>query len=323
MGLLLRSIFVLALVSPFVPRALAANAEAEALLREGRKLNRHFDHAGALERFRRAYEIERSPLVLARIGLTEEALGRWAAAHRHLSEAMEVGASDPWFKLNRAVFERSLWEIGQRVGMLDVIGEPKGAEIRVDGDLVGALPLPRPVAVAAGGAVLEVSAPGHVPVTRAINMRAGQQARESFSLRPVSREASAHPGEPRAPPPNDRAGAWRAPAQWATAIAATAALGWGIAETLIWQGKIDSFNAIDECDLPARDKGGLRCATLYDEGERAKVLAFVGYGLAAAFAATSVVLILTRPAADVAPAKHTLTCGPARAGVGASCTFRF
>ena len=46
------------------------------------------------------------------------------------------------------------------------MGTPVGAEVRIDGELAGKLPLPHPVKATVGGVAMEVRAPGYLPIVR-------------------------------------------------------------------------------------------------------------------------------------------------------------
>ena len=167
--------------------ALAA-ADYEALMREGVSLRRAGDDAAALKRFQRAYELDPTPRALAQIGLAEQALGRWAAADKHLRQALEP-SDDAWIKKNRASIDAALAMVGGHVGQLEVRGAPAGAEVRVDGEVVGRLPLPRPITVTAGEVAVQVRAPGHLPIVRAATITARTLTRETFELQPLGQAA--------------------------------------------------------------------------------------------------------------------------------------
>ncbi|HEX2659819.1 MAG TPA: hypothetical protein VHU40_16155 [Polyangia bacterium] len=164
------------------PAALADDAEA--LIRQGIELRRAGRDAEALEQFRRANQIAPSPRAAAQIGLAEQALGRWLDADGHLRAAL-AAASDPWIVKNRGTLGTAVIAVGQHLGLLEVLGDPAGASVRVDGLLAGTLPLAQPLRVNLGSVVLEVSADGHIPLTRTLNIASDRLTRESVSLRPL------------------------------------------------------------------------------------------------------------------------------------------
>src|SRR3954451_5273481 len=162
-------------------RVLAASAatEADAALKRGVDLRRRGDDAQALVEFQHAYSWYRSARALAQIGFAEMALGRWRDAEEHLGQAL-ADADDVWVRRNRATIEQSRAMVAGPRGTLEVLGSPEGAELRVDGRLVGRLPLTRPIRVAAGNIGVELRAAGYLPSSRPVTITAGQLSRETI-----------------------------------------------------------------------------------------------------------------------------------------------
>lgn len=160
----------------------------EALIDEGVTLREEGRDAEALERFQRAYELTSSGHALAQIALAEQALGRWTDAYDHLTAALASG--DPWVEARRSPLEQSLARIDEHVGRLELVEGVEGAEVRVNGEVVGTLPLSGPVTVPVGTVVLEVRAAGHVPMQRTLQIRAGARARERIVLVPTGEEVA-------------------------------------------------------------------------------------------------------------------------------------
>jgi PEGA domain len=312
--------------------ARAAGADdADQLIREGIELRRRGDEAAALKRFEAAYTLVKTPRAQAQIGFAQQALGLWGEADRNLREAL--ASADDWIRKNRSVIEAALQTIAEHVGTLEMVGTPAGAEALVNGEKVGALPMK--VNVTIGDAVVEIRAAGYLTVRRNVTIWRGASFRERFDLQrvtpaPADGPAGASPyGEPpRSKPSEDRAssaasatreGAWRGPAIWGTAIGAGASLAFGIGESLVGLGKVNSFNDGAECNKYLADRGSERCGALYDEGQNARLASYVGYGVAGALAATSLVLYLTRPKALP---KEALVCAP-KGQLGVSCSLSF
>ena len=122
------------------------------------------------------------------MGLAEQALGRWIDGEAHLARALEAG-QDPWIAKYRGTLESSRAEIGKHLGSLYVTGGPEGAELRLDGQPVGTLPLRRPLRLPLGTFSLEASVGGHVVVARAVSIAAGLTAHEDLSA-PAAAPAS-------------------------------------------------------------------------------------------------------------------------------------
>ncbi|HET6148915.1 MAG TPA: PEGA domain-containing protein [Polyangia bacterium] len=335
--------------------ARAATDTGDDLISEGMELRRKGDDAAALKRFREAYELTRSPRALAQMGLAEQALGSWSAADQALRAALE-SASDPWIGKHRVVLEQALATINRHLGMLEIAGSPEGAEIWVDGEKAGVLPAK--IRVTTGTVVVEVRRRGFVSVRRTTSVGGGELTRERFNLQrsaaATSSEAVAPgaaatdaaarsgsgaaiavpdsvqagsaqepdtPGVEAAAAPASDGASWRPPAIWTMGGAAAAAIAFGTAEVFVSRGKAGSFNGMVNCNSSLPDRGGQRCADLYDDGQRARTLALVGFGVGAALAATSLVLFLTTP--DPLD-RRALACAPhAGADVGLSCALVF
>src|SRR5260221_6790394 len=120
--------------------AQAADSAEEALIREGIEHRRRQEDAAALPLFQQAYELHHSPRSAAQVGLDEIALGRWIDADRHLEEAL-AAPSDPWIRKNRTILRQALDNVGRQLGELEILGSPEGAEISVEGEVRGTLPL--------------------------------------------------------------------------------------------------------------------------------------------------------------------------------------
>jgi hypothetical protein len=185
----MRFLFVLSLAAlalfalfALTPAHARAN-DADALIEQGVEARADGRDADALALFERAYEIDRTPRALAQIGLAEQALGRWASAERHLSEALRDRA-DPWMDEHRRVLDEALAEIRSHLGELVVDSNLSVAELWVDGRAVALLPMIVPVRLPAGEAAIEVRATGYTTVRRRVVVRAGERSRESVHLVP-------------------------------------------------------------------------------------------------------------------------------------------
>src|SRR5262245_19785516 len=97
------------------PARTSANEQAEAYIRRGVELRRKPDEGGALQEFRRAYELAPSPRAAAQMGMAEAKLKNWVDAEKHLAESLRA-RTDPWIKQNRAVLEELWQKVIGRVG---------------------------------------------------------------------------------------------------------------------------------------------------------------------------------------------------------------
>lgn len=121
--------------------------------------------------------------VKVHLAATHQALGQWVDAERYLGEALRQ-SDDPYVRRHRDTIERAYEFVGQRLGSLDVVGEPEGAELVLSGRSIGQLPLAAPVRVPIGSYVLEVRKEGYFSVTRPVAIGGGTLLRESVALGP-------------------------------------------------------------------------------------------------------------------------------------------
>ena len=98
------------------------------------------DDEGAAREFQKAYDQVHTPRAAGQLGLAEQALGRWEDAERHVGEALHA-TGDAWVVKNRAILDEALGAIQGHLARVEVIGDPDGADVSVNGRLVGKLPL--------------------------------------------------------------------------------------------------------------------------------------------------------------------------------------
>jgi hypothetical protein len=180
--------------------AVAADPEAQvdAIIKKAVDLRHQGKDREALVELQRASTIGNPPRLSAQIGLAEQALGLWPAAEKHLKQALDQG-EDPWIKKHRNTLDESMTFVQGHLATLDVWGAPDGAEVLVNGEQVGTLPLPSPLRVDAGTTQLSVRATGFLPAVRTLELAVGANQREHVVLLAQSVPAAAQPLEPAAP----------------------------------------------------------------------------------------------------------------------------
>jgi hypothetical protein len=174
------------------PARAGDSAEAEALIRQGVELRAQKKDERALPLFEKAYQLSRTPRTAGQLGLVEMALGYFVDAEKYLGEAV-ASPDHPWVAKNLATLKAQLATAKSQIGELYVIGEPAGAEVLVNGKVVGKLPLSTPIRLDKGRADVQVRAPGYVPSQDTVTMVGGKREDRSYRLQ---REAVAV-----APPP--------------------------------------------------------------------------------------------------------------------------
>ncbi len=184
--------------------ARAADSVEDDLNRQGVEARKRNDDAAALVLFRKAYDLHHSPRAAVQIGLAEVALGRWADAEVHLQEGLAAPA-DPWIQRNAQVLRETLARVQNQFGNLQVLGDPTGAEVVVEGKVLGTLPMAKPARVRTGECRFEVRAAGYASASRSVTIEAGIPKRETVELSASSRVAAVV-AVAVTPPKDDRGG---------------------------------------------------------------------------------------------------------------------
>ncbi len=162
---------------------------SESAVQHGRQLRQEGRDAEAVEAFRTAWVINHAPRARGHMGLAEQALERWLEAEEHLSEALSF-VRDPWIVRTRTTLEASLDTVRSHIAMLRIDGGVEGAEVRVDGRLLGRLPMRVHARVNASLVRMTVRASGYETLERTLELLGGETRTERISLRPVGRGAS-------------------------------------------------------------------------------------------------------------------------------------
>jgi hypothetical protein len=329
--------------------------DADELIKQALELRRRGDDLGAFPLFERAWKLAPTPRAAAQLGFCAQALGRWADAEVHLSEALKA-TNDPWVKKNRAPIEDSLATTKTHVAVIEISGEPAGGEVLVNGNLVGTLPLPGPVRVGAGELDLELRARGYQRATRNLRVDGGQYQKVVLRAQPDAAATAPPPAGSTmvaiAPPPQVTTGTtpdpattppatvtaqpaspvpgWRRAAKWVSWGVGAAALGVGIYGASRNGSLVDDFDkgcAIDPQVGPYAVAGSGRtnagCASLKSDYESASTMSTIGFVGAGVFAAAGVVLLLTEPAEEHRTAWSCVPGIAPRDGVSLGCSLRF
>lgn len=330
--------------------------EEEALIRRGIEYRKTMDDLAARAEFQKAYDLTHSPRAAAQLGLAEFALGRWEDAEAHVGEALR-SPKEPFIQKYRAQLDESLATIKNHIARVEVIGDPAGAEVLVNGRMAGRLPMTTPASVSAGQVEVELRAPGYRSGSRTLNLSGGQYQRLVIRLEkdlPPAQAQVGHDGSPKPtrPSPKDEGtpendgGGPGSPAggpsvhkiaKWTALGLAGAALATGVVAGIQYKINWDSFHefrnmgcfdnngkAVDRAGMPASD-----CQDALDRYKAAKPWMIVGFVGAGVFAATWAVLALTEPEDDTggtvtARRSPTWMCTPGAAdGPGATCAFQF
>jgi len=331
-------------------RADDRDRESDRLIRHGIELRKALDDEAAALEFQKAYDLVHTPRAAAQLGLAEQALGRWEDAERHVREALRA-PDDPWVVHNRATLAESMSTIQSHLGRVEVNGDPVGAEVAVNGRLVGRLPLTGPVIVSVGDVDIELRAPGYQRGQRTVKLVAGQYQRVVVNLTPeqappAARAAAAPAAEPApagaaaviqasAPQAEESPSTGRRVAKWTAGGLAVAGLGVGVVFTVRHYQNVSTFEANPANCADDNGKavlqgtttpGPAQCQHDLDAYLLDTKVAIGGYVASGLFAATWLILQLTESPGPRASAERALwqpTCAPWGAGVGLTCAARF
>ncbi len=192
---MLATLFSFALTFGWKASAFAANDDAKAAAREHfqKGLAAYEDQrfAEAADEFETAYKLSPAFKLLYNIGQVDVALGRSVEAVDAFDRYLKQGAGAIPTARKREV-EDEIRKQRERIGTVVVRTSPEGAEVRIDGVLVGRTPLARPVSVNAGRHTVEALLSGHAALTREIDIAGkGSHALEmALQATPVPEAAS-------------------------------------------------------------------------------------------------------------------------------------
>src|SRR6187455_2124299 len=124
-------VILLAVLTVLPSGVRAGGDEEDALVTAGNELRRKGRDAEALEQFRKAVALRRSPRSLAQAGLAAQAVGLWLEAEASLTEALDA-ADDPWIGKWREVLDESLRAVRKHLATLVVETHVPGAELWID-----------------------------------------------------------------------------------------------------------------------------------------------------------------------------------------------
>jgi hypothetical protein len=318
--LLVSLLLVSALLAP--ARAVAQPAAVEDLIREGVEMRKNGKDHLALPMFQKAYDLERSGRSAGQLGLAEASLGYWMSAERHLIESLSA-SRNPWVARNEAELRRTLQGVQASIGEVEVTGTPSGAEVTVNGQVAGRLPLARPVRVPEGAVQVSLSAPGHRTGTTSALVEGGKRSRLVVALerQDVAGPPVVRPDPAPEPPPaetaetdeaparparsSDGGGSWVRPASWFTAAGAVAGLAVGAYGLSAQHSRVDKFDSYmtpgttnRPCNLQSSNKGGGECPALLKRVESAERLAVGGFVAGGVLAAAAVVGFIYSASSD-------------------------
>jgi hypothetical protein len=214
--------------------------DAESLIRQGNELRRAGQNDKALPLFQRAYEISATPRTAGQLGLAEFATERFVEADSHLVEGLR-GHNDPWVTKYRGTLEQALATIRSRVAHIEISGGPEGADVTVNGRMVGRLPRTPTVAVNPGRVEIRVSFAEHEPLREVRELLPGTYEKVDIQLRRIVRAPVVRNSVPTGSP-SSPSGGWLRPTGIAIGAAGVLTVGAGVTLRLVATAKRDRID---------------------------------------------------------------------------------
>lgn len=144
--------------------------------------------AEALAEFEKAYSLKPSVPVLYNIGMTYVALGKPVEASNALERYLLEGGSTLPPK-RRAQATAELARQRARIALLELDIKPAGAEVRVDGDLIGRSPINLPVRVGLGTHKVSATMDGFVAQEATVRVASDERVHVEMALVPNTPKA--------------------------------------------------------------------------------------------------------------------------------------
>ncbi len=293
-----------------------AGSKAETLIQRGVELRRAGQNGEALAQFQSAYALVPTPRAEAQIGLALQALGDWLGAEIALENALG-SADDPWIAQYREALDGALATVRAHLASIHVDVNVTQGQLLLDGVSVHLLPTADAIRVRAGTLDIEVRAPGYVPAHRRVDVAAGAEAKESFSLDPIAGPPAPIDAAPAAHPqpsaPRNRVGSY-------VAFASSFALaGGGVVAWRVHEGELAHYNDDTECVFGTLNRAQ-RCGGYDTAATVALGLEIGAFAASAITAGVGAWLLwsLSRHRPETAGA----SCGPFGA-LGVACGGRF
>jgi hypothetical protein len=181
---LCRSLLLAGLLSSFVVDSATAqpgDEDPEQLIAEALRLRAQNQDAAALPLLERAHAVAPSPRTSAQLGFVHQALAHYREALEHLTRA-QAASDDPWVSANARYIEYALERVRRMLGQLVVESNVVGAAVVINGERYGDTPLPEPMWVPTGSAVVRLERAGHTPAWQTVTIVAGELTRARIDL---------------------------------------------------------------------------------------------------------------------------------------------
>lgn len=305
----LRAVVFANAVFAATPVFAAEDAVVEALIQRGIQLRRNNSDEEALAVFLEAEKQDPTSVrVLLHVVTAAQAAGKWLLADSYMRKVTAL-EGDPYYQRHADAIDVVRRSIAARVGTFQAQGGPDGASVRLDGQLVGTLPMTAPASIEAGAYLMEVHKPGFYRLRRNVTISGGVLTREPVELnRAVARgDLGAGPGTAGLSASGEADGSDAAPQSWWQ----SPAVGWtflglgvasGVASGIAFatrEDRVDRWND-DRC-LPSDAPNSTRaanCGPFKDEAETAQTIGVVTAVAGVVFTGVGITHLLTTGGSD-------------------------
>lgn len=315
-----RAVVFLSALGTAAPAFAAEDAVVEALIQRGIQLRRNSADEEALAVFLEAERQDPTSVrVLLHVVTAAQGAGKWLMADSYMRKVSALN-DDPYYRRHADAIDVVRRAIATRVGSFQAQGQPDGASVRLDGQLVGTLPMNEPTSVEAGAYLMEVHKPGFYRLRRNVVISGGVLTREPVELNQAVARGDVGAGSGSADMSPDGSGAvggnsaerswWSSPAVGWTFIGLGAASGVasGIAFAMR-EEKADRWNDESEC-VPNDGRTRLdECRPFKDDAESAQTIGLVTGIAGVALVGVGVVHLLTTGGSDASSPEDSAASG--------------
>lgn len=200
--------------------------------------------------FERAYASAPSYRILYNIALAYRSLNNYVDAlkafERYLVDARNEIAPE-----RRASVEKDIVELKARIGRVRVTADVPGAEILIDGIVVGKAPLSAPVAVNPGLRRISAQAEGYAAASRTVTVGSSEELSTNLHLEKISSTTTIIM--------SDKSNPWALPTVLGWSATGAAAIGAGVFGVLSLRAKSDQTDKLEQIGAgdPAANRGEL------------------------------------------------------------------
>jgi len=138
----------------------------------------------ALVEFERAYQLSSNYKVLYNIGQVRIQLGRYAKAKEALEDYLKAGGANLSPERTQAV-NKDLATLAERTASLNIVTREVGADISLDGKVIGTSPLSAPLVVDAGEHNLVLHKSGFYDSAQSVTLAGQDQLELTVELKPI------------------------------------------------------------------------------------------------------------------------------------------